>query len=165
MDTSKRILPEHEEEFPKLFPSGYGKASEEDEFYNCFAFAADEKNTEVWWTPVHLGNGFHWPEGLDRKTDIDTFVKLYKIEGGFEPCENNSIALEDGIEKVALYVDDQNDVSHAARQLEDGSWASKLGDWEDIEHSKLEGLSSDINKPAYGKVVKILCRPRPQKQT
>jgi hypothetical protein len=163
MDTSKRILPEHEEEFPNLFPTGYGKSSEEDEFYNCFAFAADKNNTEVWWTPVRMGNGFYWPEGLDKKTDINTFIKLYKIEGGFEPDENNSTALEGGIEKVALYVDDQNEVTHAARQLEDGSWASKLGDWEDVEHNKLEGLSGDINKPGYGKVVKILKRERIKK--
>jgi hypothetical protein len=164
MDTSKRILPEHEEEFPNLFSTGYGKTSEEDESYNCFAFAADKNNTEYWWTPISIGNGFYWPEGLERKTNIDTFVKLYKIQGGFEPCENNSTELEQGIEKVALYVDDQNEVSHAARQLEDGSWASKLGDWEDVEHYMLEGLSKHINKPAYGTVTKILRRSRTERQ-
>ena len=92
---------------------------------------------------------------------METFVKLFKIEGGFDPCENNSIELEEGIEKVALYVDSSNEVSHAARQKENGTWASKLGDLEDIEHKKLDALYGDA--PTYGTLAKILKRSRIKK--
>lgn len=44
--------------------------------------------------------------------------------------------------------------THAARQLENGKWTSKLGQLEDIEH-ELDGLVGD----KYGIVVTILRRP------
>jgi len=44
--------------------------------------------------------------------------------------------------------------THAARQLENGRWTSKLGELEDIEHD-LHHLASG----AYGAVVQILKRP------
>jgi len=163
MDTSKRILPEHEAEFPNLFPTGYGKASEEDFLYNCIAWAVDEKNTEECWNPFCIGNGYYWPDGLERNSDLETFVKLFKIEGDFDPSEDNSSELEAGFDKVAIFVNSENEVTHATRQKEDGIWASKLGDWEDIEHRKLEGLCGDANKTAYGRVAKILKRPRQSK--
>src|SRR5258708_6988096 len=65
---------------------------------------------------------------------------------------------DEGFEKIALYSNAQGEFTHAARQKEDGIWTSKLGDWEDIEHRTLSGLSG--NAPAYGSVAKILKRPR-----
>ena len=69
---------------------------------------------------------------------------------GFVVCENED--LEVGFEKIALFADD--DVpQHAARQLSNGRWTSKLGELEDIEHPlhALEGAE-------YGKVVLLLSR-------
>lgn len=43
---------------------------------------------------------------------------------------------EDGVEKVALFVKNE-EVQHAARQLPDGRWTSKLGDGEDIAHNEV----------------------------
>ena len=67
-------------------------------------------------------------------------------------------SLEPGFEKVALYADRNEEVTHAARQTADGSWTSKLGEWEDIAHKSLEALCGD--EPAYGTVAQILKRPR-----
>jgi hypothetical protein len=43
--------------------------------------------------------------------------------------------------------------THAARQLPNGKWTSKLGRWQDIEH-ELDGLVGEM----YGTVKQILKR-------
>lgn len=61
---------------------------------------------------------------------------------GYRLCETldaASASLEPGIKKVALY-GDGDAWTHAARQLPGGRWTSKFGDFEDIEHDKLEGF-------------------------
>ena len=62
-------------------------------------------------------------------------------------------ALEPGYEKVALYVSKEGKVTHAARQLLDGQWTSKLGGQYDVSHT-LDALEG----PEYGSVAKILKR-------
>ena len=157
MDTSKRIPPEREMYFPKLFTSGYSKTSEED-LYNCIAWAAGEEYSDECWCPYRIGNGYYWPDGLERNAEIETFVQLYRIKCGYEPCPENSQKLEAGVEKIALYADSKKQITHVARQLEDGTWTSKLGDWEDINHKVLEGLTGNLFLPAYGNFVRILKR-------
>lgn len=58
--------------------------------------------------------------------------------------------------KVAIYVDDSGDPSHAARQTSSGKWTSKMGELEDIEH---DGLSA-LEGKACGTVARIMKRPR-----
>jgi hypothetical protein len=70
---------------------------------------------------------------------------------GYAPCADGS--LEPGYEKAALYATDEGP-THAARQLSNGRWTSKLGPDDDIEHT-LEGLVS----PVYGTVVQFHRRP------
>jgi hypothetical protein len=67
---------------------------------------------------------------------------------GYEECENGD--LEIGYQKVAIYAIGGS-VKHMARQLPDGKWTSKLGQWVDISHalSGVEGID-------YGKVVQFL---------
>ena len=65
---------------------------------------------------------------------------------GYEHSESDK--LEPGFEKIALYVDEDKRFSHAARQLEDGKWTSKLAGEEDIEHDSLHVLTG----PYLGKV-------------
>jgi len=156
MDTSKRLPPDRERCFPQLFASGYSVTSDEDFLYNCIAWAAGSEKTQEWWDPFAIGRGYYWPAQLPRSADIQTFIKLYEIAGGYSPSDTG--ALEPGFEKVALYADRRGEVTHAARQTEEGSWTSKLGEWEDIEHKTLEGLCGD--DPAYGTVAQILKRPR-----
>jgi hypothetical protein len=69
--------------------------------------------------------------------------------------------LEHGVEKVAIYVDCDGVPTHAARQLADGTWTSKLGEWEDIQHDTLEAMEDreDLGL-GYGKVGLLLRRQR-----
>jgi hypothetical protein len=61
---------------------------------------------------------------------------------------------EPGFEKVALFADASSRPTHAARQLANGSWTTKLGKAEDIEH-ELRDLEGDL----YGEVVLVMKRP------
>lgn len=152
MDTSKRLSTDKESNFPNLFVSGYQVTSPEDA-YNCIAWAAGEENTDEWWDPFAFGHGHYWPQRLERNAEIETFVKLYAIHGGYAPCENGGF--EPGFEKIAIFAGKDREVTHAARQLRDGTWTSKLGDWEDINHRELGGLSGNL----YGEPTKFLKRP------
>jgi hypothetical protein len=61
--------------------------------------------------------------------------------------------LENGYEKVAIYT--LNGVpTHAARQLPNGNWTSKLGSEIDIEHNSLDCLNGTV----YGKAEIIMKR-------
>lgn len=73
---------------------------------------------------------------------------------GYETCA--TAELEAGFEKVALYVDETGEPTHAARQVESGAWSSKIGEWEDIEHNTLRAMEG----PAYGRAAQFLKRPR-----
>ncbi|PWU12613.1 MAG: hypothetical protein C5B50_21195 [Verrucomicrobia bacterium] len=156
MGTSKRLRAERESCFPGLSASDYEVTSPEDSAYNCIAWAAGHGNTQEWWDPFSVGCGYHWPDGLPRNARLDNFIELFALKGGYVPCD--SPEQESGVEKLAVYVDRGGEVTHAARQLEDGSWTSKLGEWEDIRHETLEALCGD--EPAYGSVGRILSRPR-----
>jgi len=81
---------------------------------------------------------------------------LYEKEQGYVRCDDGN--REPGFEKVAIYADANGDFTHAARQKEDGSWTSKLGEWEDISHRELKGLTAKKNQPAYGHIAAILKR-------
>ncbi len=135
--------------FPHLAEEGYRETSPATRRYNCIAWAAGE--TESWWWPspeaVH-----YWPEGAPREETLDAFVRAFATLG-FVPADD--ALLEPGIEKLALYARDGKP-THAARQLSDGNWTSKLGKHIDISHS-LRGIEG----PAYGRVVGLLKRSLP----
>jgi hypothetical protein len=78
---------------------------------------------------------------------------------GFIHGENQNSELEVGTEKVAIYVDADGIPTHAARQLADGTWTSKLGEWEDIRHKTLKAMEDgDGLGLGYGRVAVILRR-------
>lgn len=133
--------------FPKLAEAPYRVTSPPDENYNCVAWAAG--SIETWWEPDPTGL-YHWPPGVARELSIDAYIQAFRSLG-YEPCSD--MKLESGFEKVAIYAKGARP-AHAARQLENGRWTSKLGEFEDIEHA-LEGLVGD----QYGDVVRILRRP------
>lgn len=136
--------------FPQLSEGSYVITSEATESYNCIAWAAGEMTRK--WDPS-FSDGRFWPPGLCRDFDLGCFIEMYQAQGGYLPCDNGSS--EEGFEKIALYVGDDNEVKHAARQLPSGKWTSKLGDFEDIEHD-LEALEGG----GYGTVKQILKRRR-----
>jgi hypothetical protein len=121
--------------------------------YNCIAWAAG--NDSRWWWPDANNIGY-WPPTIPREETVAAFVSAYALQG-YTQCIDG--ALEPGFEKIAIYgltVGSDLVPTHAARQLADGRWTSKLGNCEDIEHDTLEGL----NGPRYGAPVCYLRRPR-----
>ena len=62
--------------------------------------------------------------------------------------------LETGLEKFALFANDQAIPLHAARQRNSDRWTSKRGEREDIDHDL-----HDLEGEAYGTVVLIMKRP------
>ncbi len=136
-----------EDAFPGLSTGSYAIKSPETNRYNCFAWAAGENDR--WWDPGEQPYSF-WPDDATESLDIDTIVEAYTTVG-YERCSDGD--LEKGFEKVALFTGDSGVPTHAARQLTDGRWTSKLGRCEDIEHD-LEGLEGDL----YGKISCFLKR-------
>ena len=134
--------------FPRLTPQNHSIESPRDRAYNCIAWAAGE-TTRFWW-PDPMGTTY-WPAGAPSEETVGAFIQAYATLG-YSPCE--SAALEQDFEKIAVYTKDAKP-THAARQLRNGSWTSKLGRQEDIEHESPEAIEG----PAYGKVAVILRRP------
>ena len=140
-------------EFPNLQAGDFSKTSDEDDGYNCIAWAVDNGKTDNWWSPIKA-NGYYWPENIPRGVNIDAFVLLYQTCCGYERCDNGDY--EDGFEKLALYVDLDDEFSHVARQLPNGAWTSKLGVYDDISHVSPFVLEAD-----YGKIKAFLKRKTP----
>jgi hypothetical protein len=142
------------QDFPALTDMDYIGTSPQTGRYNCIAWSVGETNKK-WW-PDQWGIGA-WFAGVDRIETVAGFIHGYKSRG-YEECSDGS--LEHGLEKIALYAKPDSPWSktptHAAYQLENGNWTSKLGDFEDIEHFELGKLDG----PTYGAVVCFLKRPR-----
>ena len=135
--------------FPRLAEEGFSETSSATPEYNCLAWAAGQ--TGQWWWPDSFG-AYYWPEGLPREETIEAFVQAFATVG-YVRCSGGE--LDAGHEKVALYARDGKP-THAARQLSDGKWTSKLGRQIDITHT-LHGLDG----PAYGQIAAFLKRPSP----
>lgn len=148
MDDRKfRTKPEIQQDFPNLNLDEFIITSRINFFYNCFAWAAGydtlimqpSNNTMYGWLTGEIGE------------TLDNFEEQFK-HLQFEKTDNAEY--EEGIEKVVFYVKD-NVVEHASRQLENGWWASKLGQFgEDIEYKSLKGLEGEV----YGEVKMIMNR-------
>lgn len=135
--------------FPNLTLYSYIITSPKTPEYNCIAWAVNDQG--VWWQPCPFP-GYFWPENLSLNQNVDTLVRLFE-HLGYMPCDDDSF--EDGFEKVAIY-GDRGEYTHAAKQLPNGKWTSKLGCLEDIEHDTLDGLSGK----EYGSVVCVLKRSK-----
>ncbi|WP_424664073.1 DUF7689 domain-containing protein [Candidatus Binatus sp.] len=140
-----------EEDFPNL-NNEFEKTSCDTIFYNCIAWTVGD-TTKRWWPDPFAQ--LHWPDKIERIAKVKNFVEMYANHGGYTECDDGS--LEPGIEKVAIYARGQMQaVKHAAWQLDDGTWSSKLGPLEDINHKTPENLTSKL----YGEPVKFLKRER-----
>ena len=130
--------------FPNLNDDNHEITSPITVDYNCIAWAAH--NSQRWWQP-----GVYWPNEVSREDCgigalVDAFAKI-----GFEEFSDGE--LEEGFEKGALYGSGMM-YTHAARQLPDGQWTSKLGQLEDITHSTPEVIAGSD----YGEVVQFMKR-------
>lgn len=141
-------IAELREAFPRLAKRKRLITSPATKTYNCIAWAAGD--TSRWWWPDQYNVGF-WPVGVRREETEEAFMVAYRTLG-YRECESQDP--EPDIEKVAIY-SSAGVPTHAARQLPDGLWTSKLGDREDIRHT-LEELEGH----RYGRVSRILCRTR-----
>jgi len=119
--------------------------------YNCIAWAFDCDNCWMW--PEDDVDGVSvWPYNSAGSTDVHTFVEAFR-NIGFHECEHDGH--EEGFQKIALYCyPDSLECTHAARQLNNGLWTSKLGCSNDIQHS----TPFTIQGRLYGKVACILRR-------
>ena len=97
-----------------------------------------------------LENGATRPPRCRQET-LEAFRLAFKSLG-FVDCETPDIG--PGVEKIAIYSTADGRPTHAARQLSDGSWTSKLGRLHDITHDL-----SALTGPIYGSPALFMSRP------
>jgi len=136
-----------EVEFPKLNNTNHEITSNADSRYNCIAWAYGEH--KKWFWPMKRR---YWPANITYEETIEAFMQLF-ASIGYQSCDNP--LFEPEYEKVAIYALD-GIPTHAARQVDNGKWTSKLGEDVDIVHDNLECLDG----PLYGKTVIIMKRKR-----
>ena len=112
--------------------------------YNCIAWAAGEVE-RPWWPQSPINAYWPPPPAIDAET-LPAFISAYESRR-YKVCPNAS--LERGFEKIAIYVDSNSVPTHAARQLRNGQWTSKVGDFPDICHEQ----PMDLSGPLYGNPV------------
>jgi hypothetical protein len=92
----------------------------------------------------------NWPhDKIDRSPSLENYIKYFNLHG-YNMCEDDS--LEERYDKIALYVNKNNNVTHSCRQFGE-LWRSKLGPGGILEH-KLEWICGDI----YGNIGCIMKR-------
>jgi len=138
--------------FPLLDPDNHDVTSEPDDAYNCIAWAAGQ--TDRRWWPIH-DSDWYWPDAIVGAETTFVFVDAFRALG-YERCADPG--LDASLEKVAFFAKDGL-VTHAARQLEDGWWTSKMGFSNDLRH-RLKALEGD----EYGTVACVVARPRSSSQ-
>jgi hypothetical protein len=128
--------------WPNLSKNHFEITSLKTNTYNCLAWALGDDSM---WMDMYV---FQIKYDLNAE-DLDHSSEGYAIflekYYGFEKSDNGE--LEERMDKIALFEDNNRDWTHACRQLSDGKWASKMGRWEDIEHVTLEVLEGKF----YGK--------------
>ncbi len=129
--------------------------------YNCIAWAAEDDTR--WWQPSFNGLSY-WPTNTFGDYSLENYISAYATIG-YERCDSEYF--EEGFQKVALYIDRVNEVTHAARLLDNGFWTSKLGQAYDIQHPFIrvwENISYEgetWRTADYGKLAAILRRRIP----
>jgi hypothetical protein len=104
--------------------------------YNCCAWALGRTDKRL-----DMTEGFLEELELDENNinhTAEAYAKDVYTKYKFEICNDGN--LEKGFEKIVLYEDENGLFSHVSRQLQNGNWTSKLGHWEDIEHSSIYDL-------------------------
>jgi hypothetical protein len=134
-------------DFPNTTVEPFIQTSHEDVRYNCIAWAASDDTK--WYEPDPYGL-YYWPKNIDREYTTESYISLYETLG-YTKCENGT--LEGGFLKVAVF-ENGGLPSHAARQLADGNWTSKLGKNIDVRHTIFS-----IENGLYGIVIQYLKRP------
>jgi hypothetical protein len=132
--------------FPNSFEEPFILTSPITPNYNCIAWAFGD-DTKWYWPE----NTYFWPSKIRRKPDIQSFIELYELIG-YLVCLDDS--LQEGIEKIVIFTDQNNVPTHAARQLKNGNWTSKLGESHDVEHT-----IKSMHNSFYGNPKVYMSRP------
>jgi hypothetical protein len=121
--------------YPDIEKVGYKKTSSHTLGYNCIAWAAGDDGR--WWEPqTGYSRGGVWPDGCPHEDTLDGWMAALGAVK-FVQCADGTA--EKGYHKVAIFGQSPSDPEHVAWQNQDGVWCSKLGEWEDVEHKRLEG--------------------------
>ena len=132
--------------FPRLTRNNHRLTSPPCIDYNCIAWSVGD--VDHWLQP-----GVFWPTQVHPEDyGIGVLEQMFRSLG-YGDC-GMDVSLEVGFEKVALFGSSLY-YTHAARQLPNGKWTSKLGRAEDIEHD----TPADVAGGVYGDVVRIMKRP------
>ena len=136
-------------DFPNSFNEPFIKTSLATEKYNCIAHAVF--NDSEWYEPAKPEYLTFWPNDVPREYTIDAYFQLFESYG-YSKCKNGDI--EEGFIKIAFFYSTNKynnpDSFHAARQLSDGQWTSKLGESIDVSHT-LNAMSNSN----YGEVIQF----------
>ena len=131
--------------FPNLANENFEIVGPPSARYNCLAYAAGDTSQ-----PWSDEPGDYWPPAVPRDPTIQGLAKLFRWLG-FKKC--GSPRLERGYQKVALY-GKRGEWQHAALQMPNGRWRSKLGYLALIEHDTPNGVAGlapiDRSAERYG---------------
>jgi len=115
--------------FPNSKQDPFLLTSPQTSHYNCIAWAFGDDTRWYW---PDSSNIYFWPPNILREEKIESFIQLFKLIG-YEICDNEF--QEEQYIKVAIYEDQYGKPTHAARQLSNGLWTSKLGANFDVTHT------------------------------
>lgn len=149
-ETVEKIIRYILKQFPKLIDdNGFKVTSKATPNYNCISWAC--VYTDRWIQPSYIGRPsldcvVWWPPDVVEGMGPECLIKLFEYHGYVE-CD--SCFHETGYRKVALYYNEmKNEWTHAARELKNGLWTSKLGSSIDMQHGTPESIECD----SYGKI-------------
>jgi hypothetical protein len=139
---------------PQLASANIDIKSPTDRGYNCIAWAVGD-DSKIWSPAVAVGGkqlgGYYWPDDVEVLPTVGATEKVFQAHG-FVRTQISDFALETGVEKIAIFgYDVMNLVTHAARQVPSGRWASKMGENADVEHDL-----HDIEGDMFGEVRSIM---------
>ena len=133
-------------EFPNAQKEPFFVTSDSSGSYNCIAWALELQHLFLW--PAS-SRKFDWLPDLPRKNTVQVFLQFFQ-RNGYESCFDGEP--EEGFQKIALFAKEKKP-THAARQLPNGFWTSKLGGWVDVQHT-LQAMEGGL----YGNVALFLKR-------
>jgi hypothetical protein len=135
----------HGQGFPDLHNVASKQTSDFDLDYNCIAHAFLDDQKPWWPTGLPVAGfdryGYYWPIASDNRSHMRAFLDWFSHDGW---TETKSDKFAPHMLRVALYAKAAQP-THAARQIGQGVWTSKLGQGLDLSH-KLE----ELNGPNYG---------------
>lgn len=108
-----------------------------DQRYNCIAWAYGISHLRMW---PNQAPAFFWPQNIPNTATINSFIALFSSIG-YIVCANG--VHEADYTKIVIFTDSNGVPTHAARQLIGNKWTSKLGLYEDIQHS-INGMNGGV---------------------